>query len=220
MEISLPPPTGIRPEIDSLENDQTIRSFDWEGGRLESRFMSTNAAGPQPEKTDPGEEWVDLIDEENRVIGRKTRREIRTQNLLHRGVGIICFNPDGDVYVHRRTETKDVFPGMYDMFVGGVVASGEAYETAAAREILEELGIDGPSPEYLFSHLYEGPRNRSWIQVFRAVWDGPIVHQEEEIAWGTWLPGAELESWAEAHSIVPDGLEVFEHYLEWLKNSS
>lgn len=166
---------------------------------------------------DPGEEWVDLIDEENRVIGRKTRREIRTQNLLHRGVGIICVNPAGEVYVHRRTETKDVFPGMYDMFVGGVVASGESYETAAAREILEELGVHEPAPEYLFSHLYEGSENRSWIQVFRVVWDGPIVHQEEEIAWGAWLPGAELESWARSHPIVPDGMEVFEHYLDWLR---
>ncbi len=169
--------------------------------------------------TDPGSELVDLIDANDRVIGTATRREVRTRNLLHRGVGIICFNGRGEVHVHRRTETKDVFPGMYDMFVGGVVASGESYDGAARREIAEELGISGPRPERLFAHLYEGDRNRSLIQVYRVVWDGPIVHQEEEIAWGAWIPERDLERWAAEREIVPDGLSVFEHWLSWRREN-
>ena len=163
----------------------------------------------------PGEERVDLVDLENRVVGRALRREVRSRNLLHRGVGIVCFDGKGRIYVHRRTETKDIFPGMYDMFVGGVVASGESYRAAAAREVAEELGIVGPRPDYLFSHLYLGDRNRAWIQVYRVEWDGPIRHQPEEVSWGSWIEEADLEGMIRERSFVPDGLEIYHHYQDW-----
>lgn len=160
------------------------------------------------------DEPVDLVDREDRVVGRAPRSEVRGRNLLHRGVGVLCCNSRGEVYVHRRTRSKDVFPGMYDMFVGGVVAAGESYRSAAAREVAEELGVTG-EPERLFAHLYEGPENRAWVEVYRVRWDGPIVHQESEIEWGGWLPEASLEEWAASVPVVPDGLEIFHRYLEW-----
>lgn len=162
------------------------------------------------------------MDRENRVIGRAPRREVRGQNLLHRGVGILCRNSRGEVYVHRRTDTKDVFPGLYDMLVGGVVAAGESYEDAARREVGEELGVGG-SPRYLFTHLYDGPRNRSWVAVYEVEWNGPIRHQESEIAWGAWLAWEELLARVDAPAagagdapweFVPDGLEIFGVYRE------
>jgi 8-oxo-dGTP pyrophosphatase MutT (NUDIX family) len=105
---------------------------------------------------------------------------------------------------------------MYDMFVGGVVGSGESYAAAARREVGEELGIEGPIPEYLFTHLYLGSLNRSWIQVYRTVWDGPIRHQPEEIVWGEWMSASEVLPMTGVEPFVPDGLEVYHRYLEWL----
>ena len=91
---------------------------------------------------DPREELVDLIDEQDRVIGWARRERIRKLNLLHRGVGILCYDPAGRIYVHRRTETKDVFPGMYDMFVGGAVGRGEARDLAdKGREYLHFASV-------------------------------------------------------------------------------
>jgi isopentenyldiphosphate isomerase len=113
------------------------------------------------------EEIVDLVDTADRIVGRAPRPEVRRLNLLHRGVGILCRNPRGEVYVHRRTPTKDVFPHLYDMFVGGAVASGETYLQAATREIAEELGVTGVPLEFLFAHLYQGPHNRAWVHVFQ-----------------------------------------------------
>lgn len=162
---------------------------------------------------DPGDELVDLVDEENRVLGRASRREVRGKNLLHRGVGILCRNSRGEIYVHRRTQTKDIFPGMYDMLVGGVVGAGEADEDAARREIREELGIDGPRPRYLFHHLYVGPRNRAWVALYDVVWDGPIRHQESEVEWGTYLPLPDILARLAEWEFVPDGLEIFRRLL-------
>jgi isopentenyldiphosphate isomerase len=159
------------------------------------------------------DELVDLVDEHDRVIGQTTRREVRSQNLRHRGVGILCWNPRGEVYVHQRTATKDVFPALYDMFVGGVVGAGEAYAPAAKREVAEELGISGPALVHLFDHLYQGPHNHAWVSVFEVTWDGPIVHQPSEVQWGQWMTLEAVVEQLPAWDWVPDGLEIFLRYL-------
>jgi len=156
---------------------------------------------------------VDVVDLDNNIVGSAPRSVVRRQNLLHRGVGILVKNSRGEVYVHRRTPIKDVFPSLYDMWVGGVVDQGESYRTAAVREIEEELGIVGPEPERLFTYLYQGPLNRSWIEVYQVVWDGPIRHQPEEVEWGAWLPEADIPAWIQTVEVVPDGLEVWEEYF-------
>ena len=166
------------------------------------------------------EEEVDLVDDDNRVVGATTRRQMRRDNLLHRGVGILCRNSRGEVYVHKRTDTKDLFPGLYDMFVGGVVSRGEAYDTAAQREVEEELGVRGAEVRPLFMHHYEGDRNRAWIGVYDVTWDGPVVHQAEEIAWGGWIAEDELEAWARTVEVVPDGLSVFDRWLAWKREGA
>jgi isopentenyldiphosphate isomerase len=160
------------------------------------------------------EEWVDHVDEDDRVIERVTRRQMRAGNLLHRSVFILCFDPHERVYVQRRTLTKDVFPGLYDMFVGGVVEAGETYDHSALREVGEELGIVGPIPQPLFSHRYEGRESRSHIAVYQVVWDGPIVHQASEVDWGAYFPLDELSRNEQGFAFVPDGWEVFQRYLQ------
>lgn len=164
--------------------------------------------------TDPGNELADLVDEEDRVVGRATRREVRARTLLHRGVAILCRNPEGEIYVHRRTDSKDVFPGLYDMFVGGMVEAGESYDEAARRELAEELGVVGPEPAFLFKHRYDGPGNRVWTAVYEVRWAGPVVPQAEEIVWGRFMSEDELLGKLDEWTFVPDGLEVFRRYLD------
>jgi isopentenyldiphosphate isomerase len=160
-------------------------------------------------------EWVDLVDSENQVIGRALRQEIREKNLLHRGVAILVRNSQGQVYVHQRTATKDLFPSMYDMFVGGVVGSGEDYLAAAQREVDEELGVASGGLEFLFDHLYQGAENYSWIRVYRVTWDGAIRHQPEEVQWGAWMDESQLDAWTSQVEVVPDGMDVYRAYQRW-----
>jgi isopentenyldiphosphate isomerase len=159
------------------------------------------------------EESVDQVDEEDHVVGRVTRAQMRALNLLHRSVAVMCQDARGRIYVQRRSETKDVFPGLYDMFVGGVVAAGESYEAAARREIEEELGIAGPQPALLFRHRYDGPCSRSHTFVYRVVWDGPIRHQLSEVAWGGYCTLDEIATNPGGWRFVPDGWEIFQRYL-------
>jgi len=159
------------------------------------------------------DEWVDIVDEDDQVQGRTTRRAMRQQNLLHRCVAILCRNSQGQIYVHRRTEQKDLFPGMFDTFVAGTVSAGEHYDHAARREIAEELGIVGPIPEALFRYRFEGPHTCSHTAVYRVTWDGKLQHQASEIAWGDYMTVAEILEKSATWRFVPDGWAIFQHYL-------
>ena len=163
------------------------------------------------------DELVDLVDESDRVIGQVPRSQMRSRNLLHRNVAVLCQNGAGAIYVQRRTDAKDLFPGQYDMFVGGVVSAGESYADAAKREIGEELGVVGPNPERLLHHRYEGALTRSHTEVFRVTWDGPIRHQATEVAWGGFRTLEQLVANQEGFAFVADGEEIFARYLRWLR---
>src|SRR5438105_14251947 len=93
---------------------------------------------------DPGRELVDVIDAAVRTIAVVPRDEMRCQRLPHRCVYILVFNRRGDLFVHLRTASKDVYPSHWDVTVGGVLATGESYAEGARRELAEELGVDGP----------------------------------------------------------------------------
>lgn len=54
-------------------------------------------------------------------------------------VGALIRDADHRVYVHRRTATRRLLPGIWDI-VGGHVESGETPEQTLAREVEEETG--------------------------------------------------------------------------------
>jgi isopentenyldiphosphate isomerase len=162
--------------------------------------------------TSVGKEPVDVVDLTDRVIGVASRREVRAQNLLHRGVSILCLDSIGHVYVHRRTISKDAFPGLYDMFVSGVVRSGESYNAAAGREIAEELGVS-VAPQPLFKHLYRSAHKRCWIFVYEVVCEKPVTPDADEISWGTFMPMGMLLDRIDRWRFTPDNMSVFGRYL-------
>ncbi len=89
------------------------------------------------------EEIIDVVDFEDRVIGRSTRREIHQKSLLHRAVHILVFNLLGEIYIQKRVWSKDENPGLWDSSAAGHVESGEDYNSCAQRELMEELKIQG-----------------------------------------------------------------------------
>jgi isopentenyldiphosphate isomerase len=161
---------------------------------------------------DPGDELLDVVDEQDRVVGQATRREVRRRRLLHRFSSVLCRDGAGRLYVHRRTDDKDVYPGMYDMAAGGVLAAGETYLDAARRELAEELGVVGPEPRFLFRHRYRGQENPSWSALFEVTWDGPVHPQASEIAWGGFLTLEELQARLDRWPFCPDALEIYRRW--------
>lgn len=158
-------------------------------------------------------ELVDVVDADDRVIRQVTRAEMRRDNLLHRAVYLLVFNGRGEILIHRRTTTKDVYPGYFDVTVGGVVDAGEDYATAARRELAEEVGIAGVTIEPLFDVRYADASTQLIGRAFRARHDGGIRLQPEEVVWAAFVPLAEAERIIRAERCCPDGVAVLRRYL-------
>ncbi len=160
------------------------------------------------------EEWVDWIEEDGGLIESLPRAEIRRRNLLHRVTGTFVFHPDGRVFVHQRTAGKDVYPGMFDVMVGGTVVSGEGFTANACRELAEELGVRGVPIYELFGHRYRDGSTNSLIRVFACLYEGPMTFQPEEVATGFWATFAQAEELVRAGNVCPDSSQGWRRYLE------
>ncbi|MFI0981602.1 NUDIX domain-containing protein [Streptomyces sp. NPDC021093] len=174
-----------------------------------------------PSGTSPSDEILDIVDENDEVVGQAPRGEVYARGLRHRCAFIRVRDARGRTFVHRRTATKLVFPSLYDMFVGGVVGAGESYDAAALREAEEELGVSGlPQPVPLFKFLYEGeglhggPAPTWWSHVYEVRCELPVDPQVEEVAWHAFLTDEELTrrlgEGPDAWEWVPDGRAAYE----------
>ncbi|MFE5938089.1 NUDIX hydrolase [Streptomyces sp. NPDC056470] len=163
--------------------------------------------------TNPAEEILDVVDENDEVVGRAPRAEVYARGLIHRCTFILVRDAEDRIFVHRRTPVKLVYPSMYDMFVGGVVGAGETYDDAALREAEEELGVSGlPRPEPLFRFLHDsgGVAGKWWSAVYQVRCELPVNPQVEEVAWHAFLPEAEVVARLGEWEWVPDGLAAYE----------
>ena len=160
-------------------------------------------------------EIVDLYDEHGTVVGQSTRDVVRAENLRHGGTGVLVRDSRGRVFVHRRTDAKDVFPGLYDLAAGGVIGAGEEPAAAAAREAFEELGVHGVPLRPIGIGHYIDAHTTYVAFLFETVYDGPIRLQPEEVAWGDWLSVPEVLAWLDDpdRPFVPDAVALLRDHL-------
>ena len=163
------------------------------------------------------QELVDIVDEQDRVVGQATREEVRARGLRHRAAYILVFNSLGQLFVHRRTATKDVYPSRFDVAVGGVVNAGESYDDSARRELAEELGIEDAELRRVVSLAFTEGENRVNGMVYSCTWDGRVRLQPEEIESGEWLDLEEVAERTQELPFCPDGLEALCRYLDRLQ---
>src|SRR3989454_12783723 len=149
------------------------------------------------------DEIVTIVDKQNTLVGAVPRREMRARNLPHRSTYILVFNSRGALYVQKRTLTKDVFPGYYDVAAGGVVLAGESYEQGARRELEEEMGIRDVPLAWLFDFYFADEHTRVWGGAFSCVYDGKVILQEEEVEDVALMTIAEILRRAETEPITP-----------------
>lgn len=151
------------------------------------------------------EETVALYGVDGRPTGEVARRaEVRRRNLRHGATAVVVRNSAGEVYVHRRTDTKDVYPGLHDFAAGGVLQAGEEPSEAALREVAEELGVTGVVLEPLREADYRDEHTDYRAFCSTCTYDGPITWQPEEVAWGAWVSPARLVAMLDEVAFVPD----------------
>lgn len=156
-----------------------------------------------------------LYDDRGRPCGSAPRSRMRAQNLRHAATAVVVRDPGGRVYVHRRTDTKDVYPGRRDFAAGGVVGAGEDPHLAARRELAEELGITDVELVSLGEGDYADDHTRVHAFCFTVTWAGLIRWQPEEVASGEWLTPGELAAQVatDAQDWMPDTVALLGAWL-------
>jgi isopentenyl-diphosphate delta-isomerase len=94
-------------------------------------------------------ELLDLVDEHDHVIGSLERSKVYEKKLNNfRVINVFLINPQGQLWIPRRSAHKRLCPLQLDVGVGGHVSSGETYDQAFAREMMEEVCLDVTTLQY------------------------------------------------------------------------
>ncbi|WP_142524526.1 NUDIX hydrolase [Methylacidimicrobium cyclopophantes] len=139
-------------------------------------------------------ELFDIVDVTDRVVGRKPRSWVHRYGLRHRAVHTLVFNARGELFLQKRSLTKDLNPGLWDSSCSGHVLAGETYDQAAWRELGEELGITDPIPLRPVCKLAaKQETGNEFIWVYQAQSDGPFCLHPGEISEGRFLEIRDLD---------------------------
>src|SRR3989339_1577568 len=85
---------------------------------------------------------LEIINENDEVIGLETRTKVHQDGLLHREIHIWFLTPKGEIVFQHRAKDKDTYPDKLDATVGGHVDPTMSYEDTVIKECKEETGID------------------------------------------------------------------------------
>ena len=150
-------------------------------------------------------ELVDLYDENRAPLGRTAERYGKKGPGEYRTVVHVClFNSRGQLLIQKRTDGKRVWPGMWDVSVGGGVDAGETSRQGAEREFREELGypldLGGlrPSVTVNFSGGFD-----DFFIVCRDLDTAAFRLQAEEVADIRWVTLPELLAMVDSGEFIP-----------------
>ena len=141
------------------------------------------------------EDIFDVVNEHDEIIGREPRSVVHARGLRHRAVHVLVFNAAGQLFLQKRSMTKDNDPGLWDSSCSGHVDSGESYAVAAERELMEEIDLLVNEPmEELFKIEASAGTGFEFAVIYRTESEGPFTLCPEEIDEGRWFTPEEINN--------------------------
>jgi len=138
------------------------------------------------------EEMLDTFDINGKFLGVNSREFCHSENprVFHKTVWIWIVNSKGKILVQKRSKTKKVCPGKWDMPSAGHIDSGESVLSACVRETNEELGITLQEKDFIFLREFIDVKGWEIAQVYLLKKDIEIEDislQAEEVECVKWL---------------------------------
>lgn len=88
------------------------------------------------------EEVIDIWNAKGQPTGSTAPKSVvHKKGWFHPTVHVWFYTSTGKILLQKRGKHKQTFPNLWDVSVAGHVEAGETIESAALREIKEEIGI-------------------------------------------------------------------------------
>jgi isopentenyldiphosphate isomerase/intracellular septation protein A len=180
------------------------------------RKLARNKALVIPDHSFEDEEWLPIVEEDGKIIGKAPRSLCHLgEKLLHPVVHLHVLNPNGHIYLQKRPLQKLVQPGRWDTAVGGHISFGEDIETALRREAYEEIGLKNFSAKPLGNYRWDSEIESELVYYFVS-WDyQKIKLHSEEVQEGKFWSPSQIEKQLGMNIFTPN----FEYEYQLLKKS-
>jgi 16S rRNA (adenine1518-N6/adenine1519-N6)-dimethyltransferase len=197
-----------------LQVDRQVRA---EELSLEKWVALTNYIRPIPsdDANSRDAEQFPVVDEADTVLRSASRGEVHANNLRHRAVHLLIFNAVGEVFMQKRSRSKDRHPLLWDSSAAGHVNAGEDYDFAAQRELQEELGVK-LALERVAKLPASARTGEEFIWIYQGRSDGPFRLNLSEIEDGAFFPIGVVTDWLRArpNDFAPAFGECWKAYCE------
>jgi len=131
------------------------------------------------------QETLNLVDEQDNLIGKVAREDAHKKGLWHRRITVFVFNKNNELLIQKRTSNMS-WPNLWAASASGHVLINETYEQSAQRELKEEIGIEcelkfiGKIIEKIAEP--SGDIENEYVSIFVCHSDGPFNIQQEELS--------------------------------------
>ena len=160
-------------------------------------------------------EILPIVDQDGHTIGSAERAQLhRSPGVLHPVVHLHVISSRGEVFLQKRSQDKDTFPGYWDTAVGGHLSYGESVDEGLRREAAEEIGLMEFEALSLGTRRVNTPVESELVYSFVTRSDGPFRLDHSEIADGRFWRVSEIE--AALGSFTPNFEQDWPALRDWL----
>lgn len=130
------------------------------------------------------DEYVVLVDEQDREIGQLEKIEAHRLGLLHRAFSVLIFNSNGELLLQQRATHKYHSPLLWTNSCCSHPRPEETIAAAAKRRLQEEMGLNA-TLKPAFSFLYEVKLDQGLTEheldhvIFGYTNDKPTINPDE-----------------------------------------
>lgn len=156
------------------------------------------------------EEYVTLVDADDRAIGTEDKLIAHREPMLHRACSVVLFNSRSDMLLQRRSAGKYHSAGLWSNTCCTHPRPGEQPIAAALRRLYEEMGMTCEL-RFLFSFIYHARLDNGLVEfeldhVFGGVSDDDPDPDPSEV--GAWR-------WGHVSEVARDFVERPYGYTKW-----
>lgn len=157
------------------------------------------------------DEKLDLVNEDDQVIGAITRGEIKTlfstTGKYVRYANCFVQNSEGQLWIPRRPAHKKIAPNGLDFSASEHVQAGESYEEAAIRGLDEELNIQlDPEELVAIGKLIPDQSRPYFSSIFIVKQDAVPDFNKDDFTGYQWLEIDELKTLLGSGEVAKDDL--------------